>query len=181
MGDDRTNLAAKYRRERNTAGLIALCLVCAGLFAGLVFAAWRLGNGGAEAVPGAGAIRGALAIDPDRAAVKAWLDGNLDDGDYEIAKWYPAATLQGAKVFAHRNTYLASNPRGIDGLWNPVKEQGTAVRVKYRYKNRLGGPMLDDSVFLLDSSGVVERLDARDFRFPGESIAAYLERVDRGR
>lgn len=60
------------------------------------------------------------------------------------------------------NSWLRSNlkdPHSLEYIdWSPVAkrdEGGFMVRVKYRAKNSFGGYVVDDKVFVLDSSGAV--------------------------
>lgn len=65
--------------------------------------------------------------------VKSWLKDNLKDpGSLEFVEWSPVVKL--------------------------AKNQGFAVRAKYRAKNSFGGFVVENKVFSLDSSGNVEQV-----------------------
>lgn len=115
------------------------------------------------------------AVDKDLNAVRAWLRENLDSGEWQEVRWWNGSSLKGSLV------WMEDDPRVsrvfFSNLWNPIEVDGRSIRLKYRTDVR-GARVLFDHVFTINSHGAVfSRVDAIDFRLPGESIDAWATRI----
>lgn len=108
-----------------------------------------------------------------RNAVREWLTNNLDDPNFEEVQWWPSTSLKGAKTWSGSDDWPHTTPT----LWKSLDAEGTAIRLKYRTKNRLGARELRDEVFWITDGMVTHRIDSFDFMRAGESIETWTERM----
>ena len=123
-------------------------------------------------MPARFALFAALALvgctsDPHLEAAKEHLDGTLNDGDFEVVRWWPAKPLPEyndvrLKYFVEeREKAEAEGIKAVAAMYQGLAEKEatapvlTMGRLKYRAKNAVGGKVLVDEIFAFDEGGKV--------------------------
>lgn len=114
-------------------------------------------------------------LSPEQKAVRAHLEENLASGAFEELKWFPGKSSKGGLLWDADDGGKLS--RMHHDLFRMAAVNGTAVRLKYRTKNKLGAEVWNDKTFFIVGGRVVGRCDTIDFRFAGESTEAWGKRT----
>jgi hypothetical protein len=127
---------------------------------------------------------------PDMILVRNYLKENLPDGKFEEIKWSPSMNFQGYYFWnekyadGRKRIYVKESTLGSAGTfdyapycWEYNDRPGSAISLKFRYKNQLGGNSVDHWTFIILDRKVVLPIDLIDFRTKEETFVEWCGRT----